>query len=94
MISYLSKEEQRVKVLEHVAALMEHFDAVQILASSSTQTGGTESTFAGGGNHYARQGMAHEYIKDDTAESNAYKIAGKLPKPPTEEGESWKDANE
>lgn len=38
--------------------------------------------------------MAHEYIKDDTAESNAYKIAGKLPKPPTEEGESWKDANE
>lgn len=90
MISYLSKDEQRAKAQEHLSALMEYFDAVQILASSSTLSGGTDSTFIGGGNHYARQGMAHEFIKDDTAESNAYKIAGKLPKPPPEDGETWK----
>ena len=94
MISHLSKDEQRAKVQEHLFALMEFFDAVQILASSSTEEGGTSSTFCGAGNHYARQGMAHEFIKDDTAESNAYKIAGKMPKPPPEDGETWKDPNE
>lgn len=46
-------------VTQHVNALLEHFDCVQILVSSTIPEG-TSNVFIGGGNWFARQGMAHE----------------------------------
>lgn len=91
MISTLSaKDEQRAEVERHVLALMEHFDAVQILVSSTAQCGGTESVFQGAGNWFARQGMAHDFINRDQADTNAIRIADKIQPPPDEDGETWK----
>ena len=91
MISRLSADtEQRAEVERHVLALMEHFDAVQILVSCTAPCGGTESVFQGAGNWFARQGMAHEFINRDQAETNAFKIGEKIQPPPDEDGEAWK----
>lgn len=91
MISTLSaKDEQRAEVERHVLALMEHFDAVQILVSSTAPCGGTESVFQGAGNWFARQGMAHDFINRDQADTNAIRIADKIQPPPDEDGETWK----
>lgn len=50
-----------------LSELCEHFDAVQILASWSSEngTGNTKDYFAGQGNWYARIGMAHDMINRD-----------------------------
>lgn len=89
MISPLTNDQQRAELEKHVLALMEYFDAVQILASSTAPCGGTASTFQGAGNWFARQGMAHEFIQRDQAETNAFKIADKI-QPPPDDGEEWK----
>lgn len=92
MISYLSSNgEQRAEVERHVLALMEHFDAVQILVSSTAPCGGTESVFQGAGNWFARQGMAHDFIQRDESETSAAYIANKITLPP-DDGEEWKKA--
>ncbi len=75
-------------VISHVHALMEHFEAVQILASITTQNG-TEFVNLGAGNWFARQGMAHDFIGRDSAHTSAHEIAKALPKQPPEEGEDW-----
>jgi hypothetical protein len=62
----------------HISALLEHFDAVQILASRSDHEG-THDVMRGGGNWYACQGMAHDFITRDRAQSEAhewFKLAG------------------
>lgn len=66
------------RILDEAATrLGEHFDAVQILASSNE--GGTSSMVSSGcGNWYARQGMAHEFINSDIAQDTARQIAEKL----------------
>lgn len=79
----MSPEEKIVQ--RHVDALGEHFEAVQILASRTT-VHGTESVFLGSGNWYSRTGMAADFLKRDEATT----LADKMPKPPPEEGEDWK----
>lgn len=86
----MTPQEKEKLVDDHVAKLMEHFDAVQILVSG-VMYNGTESVFRGGGNWFARQGMAQEFITRDHAETNAHKIKQVLPQPPPDdEGEEWK----
>jgi hypothetical protein len=63
--------EESEEILERVAAqLSEHFDAVQILASWNEE-GMSKYASRGGGNWYARQGMAHEFITQDQAQVTA-----------------------
>lgn len=67
--------EDAAKLLdEHVAALGEHFEAVQILVSDSDGDG-TRSCFRGTGNYFARKGMADTFCKRDMAEESAHYIA-------------------
>lgn len=61
-------------VLPHVHQLMEHFDAVQILATVVSERG-TELVAIGSGNWYARRGMAEEFINRDRAVTEANEIA-------------------
>jgi hypothetical protein len=61
-------------VLPHVHQLMEHFDAVQILATVVSERG-TEMVAIGSGNWYARRGMAEEFINRDKAVTEANEIA-------------------
>lgn len=65
-----------------VDSLMEHFDSVQILVSfRSPKDGGTAYLARGGGNWYARQGMAHEFINADRAQIEAHELSKILPSP-------------
>ena len=85
----LTSKEQQDIVQKHIDALMEHFDCVQILTSSCGDIG-TQRTFMGAGNWYGRQGMAHEFIQMDQAQTNAKEMAEAI-NPPDEEGEAWKE---
>jgi hypothetical protein len=79
-------------VRQHVNALMEHFEAVQILVSI-TDAEGTHNVHLGGGNWFARQGMAHQFIRHDQAQTNAHAIAKAMPRPESpDEGEEWKQS--
>jgi hypothetical protein len=72
--------EAKAKLLEAAAAaLAEHFDAVQILATSQEE-GTTHSFYRGQGNWYARQGLAHEFINSDIAQDAAVQIAEQIKK--------------
>lgn len=48
-----------------------------------------ERLFNGSGNWYARQGMAHDFIKCDAAQINAFELGKVMPKP-DDDGETWK----
>ena len=48
--------------------LMEHFDAIQIVASTRNQDG-TALFHSGKGNYYARRGMVQEWIIHETEAS-------------------------
>ena len=61
-------------VLPHVHQLMEHFDAVQILATVVSERG-SELVAIGSGNWYARRGMAEEFINRDRAVTEANELA-------------------
>ena len=80
------------KLLDGVLSqLIEHFEGVQILATRMAPEGqGTERFFMGAGNWYARQGLAHAFIKTDEAQTLASEIGEKLDPPPSDESESWK----
>jgi hypothetical protein len=70
----MTEQEKQEAIVENAAAkLFEHFDSVQILVSK-TGLEGTTSVKRGLGNWYARQGMAHEFISDDKARSQAEEI--------------------
>lgn len=86
----MTTEQQKALVERHVAALAEHFEAVQILVSTH---GGeaTDYVFRGGGNAFARRGMAQVFLEQDVASINAAEIASALD-PPPDEGEEWKKA--
>lgn len=88
-MSELSPEQLEQIVQVHVDALMEHFDAVEILASHVTE-GGTGNVYRGAGNWYARTGMAADFLKRDEAET----LVNRMPKPPpdNDDSESWKDS--
>lgn len=57
--------------------LGEHFDAVQILACVCDDEG-TSNISRGSGNWFARQGMAHEFIAQDMAETTGKGVAREL----------------
>jgi hypothetical protein len=80
------------KILNQVAdQLGEHFDAVQILVTRMAPEGkGTERYSSGSGNWYARQGMAHAFIKCDEADTFAHEMGKKLA-PPPDDSETWKE---
>jgi len=85
-----SGEKHGALVDHYVAKLLEHFDAVQVLCSHVVPdgTGNTGNVFSGGGNWYARKGMATSFLETD----NARTIAHEMPAPPAEppDGEEWK----
>ena len=74
---------------EALRVLGEHFDHVQILCTWNEQ-GGTQRHFNGSGNWYARQGMAHDFISWDEAQTAAQEISKVLPKSDTD-GDNWKN---
>lgn len=63
-----------------VDLLGEHYDAVQVLVTWS-DAGITKSRHLGSGNWYARQGMAHDFVKSDDSAELAKEI-GKVINPP------------
>jgi hypothetical protein len=68
--------EQALELLDsHAAALSEHFDAVQILASYLEPDGTTAAVASGQGNWYARQGMAHKFVEQARAEGLAEELS-------------------
>ncbi len=78
------------RLVEGVATqLSEHFDAVQILVSWNEEAI-CKNLYAGAGNWYARQGMAHDFINQDVAQENAKQISAKL-EPPLDDAEAWKE---
>lgn len=78
MISDLTPKQMQEVVQRHISGLMEHFEAVQVMVSICTPEG-TEYVSMGGGNWYARQGMAHDFITKDRAHIEANEIAKHLP---------------
>lgn len=64
----MSKEDftsEQLIVRKHLESLGEHFDAVQIMATKTTDDGdgGTMNIILGSGNWFARYGMARMFIK-------------------------------
>lgn len=57
--------------------LGEHFDAVQILTCICDDEG-TSNISRGSGNWFARQGMAHEFIAQEVAETTGKGVAREL----------------
>lgn len=84
------KDEDLVKLVQEAACrLGEEFEVVQIMVSyQDEKRRGTRSIFRGVGNWFARQGMAHEFIAADQAETQAREI-GRVIEPPSD-GEAWK----
>jgi hypothetical protein len=76
-------------VRQHIAALREHFDSVQILCSHTSSIG-TEHAFLGAGNWFARQGMAREFLNQSQSETAATELAKQINPPPDTDGEAWK----
>ncbi len=65
-----------------LAELMEHFESVQIMVSwPDEKSRGTRSAYRGQGNWFARQGMAHDFIAMDQAETAAREV-GRVINPP------------
>lgn len=63
------------KAIEKALEILgEHFDSVQILANHTTVGGKTVAAFWGAGNWYARTGMAHEFLDQDSARNFAWEI--------------------
>lgn len=82
-------DDEKTKFLDTlVAQAGEHFEHVQILVSWN-EGALSKNLYRGGGNWFARQGMAHDFINQDVAQENAKQIADKL-EPPPDESESWK----
>lgn len=85
----MTDAETTTRIDAAVASLCEHFDVVQILVSTNDE-GETRQCFRGGGNWYARQGMAHAFINFDVAQDNARELAKQIN--PPDDGEAWKNS--
>lgn len=80
--------EEAEKLLQDTAnRLGEQFDAVQIMATWH-EGGITKCTRRGCGNHYARIGMAREFLNADYQIDQAHEIASRIE--PPDDSESWK----
>ena len=71
----MKKDAQKI-IEEHVAALAEHFGAVQIMVTRLAPNGNTECYRHGSGDWYSRQGMAHEFIAIDEARTQVHVANG------------------
>lgn len=81
--------EDASRLLEQAAAALgEHFDAVQIVASRPMDGGGTACTKRGAGNFYARLAMCREFIENNSQGDAAEFLARKIN--PPDEGDDWK----
>lgn len=82
----------KVKLVEQaLKTIMEHFDCVQFLGSyECPNDGGTINIYRGKGNWYARQGMAHDFLARDQAQTQAHELKHVLPQNPPDDGEAWK----
>lgn len=70
----MTREEAFAFVQGHMAALSEHFEAVQIFASRCDGEK-TESIHVGAGNWYARMGMVQDFMVKENAIARREAIA-------------------
>jgi hypothetical protein len=77
----MSNEEAQLLINQVASQLGEHFDAIQIMGTWSEE-GICCMVHSGAGNWYARQGMAHEFISEDRAQTIGKEVARQLPEPP------------
>lgn len=75
---------ERIRVA--ASNIKEHCDAVHILASVVDDEGRTTIYSHGNGNHYARQGMAREFVEKDQART----YWDEKPTEPPDESDEWK----
>lgn len=69
------KESQDKAIADALSILGEHFEAVHIMASVTTDDdGGTSLRSMGIGNYYTRLGMMHEFIENARAEEIASQL--------------------
>lgn len=90
MPTKLTQDEAFEMIDRAAAALAEHFEAVEILASVRLDgdNAGTRSVYGGRGNWFARQGMAHDFISREQANEVSDQIAKKIN--PDEGEDGWK----
>lgn len=69
------KDEALIEMIdEFIARVGEHVDAVQVMVTRGAEGGGTIDLMRGGGNWFARQGMAHTFINRDVAQDVGIEI--------------------
>ena len=76
-----SREEvdRRTEIIDAcLHGLMEHFEAVQILATTRIARGETFEWMRGSGNWFARCGLAHSFIDKDVAQDIGVEVANAL----------------
>ncbi len=71
----MKRSEKQAILRGHVNKLMELFDHVQIHVSWRAEDGGTCYEHRGAGDHFARHGLARDYLDTDLARINASEIA-------------------
>lgn len=59
-----NKQSDECMLRNHIAALMEHFDSVQIFATRPSINGGTVHCVDGGGNWFARYGQVSLWVTE------------------------------
>lgn len=74
----MTREEAEDLLDDAVMRISEHFEHVQILASRQTENS-TQYVARGGGNWYARTGMAQAFLQTDQAQTEADEIRRILP---------------
>ncbi len=87
----MTVEEVHKAIEKATYALGECAEHVQIMATWSSE-GLCHRYFYGNGNWYARQGLAHEFLAQDIARTNAREIA-EATKPPDDDSEEWKKSS-
>jgi len=73
----LTDEQVTALVNGHVAKLSEFFPCVQIMVSWDRGSN-TGNLYRGAGNHFARMGMARDYLAQDVAQTTANEIAERM----------------
>ena len=80
MITELSCQERDALLQAAADRLSEHFDTVQIIATSMLDKGATQMNARGAGNMYARLASARTFVENDHIESQAWEMARQMKK--------------
>lgn len=83
----MTDEEVEALLSQFAGKLGELFDHVQIMVTWN-EDGFTKAWYKGRGNWYARQGMAHEFIKQNEAQTQAKEIADHMN--PPDDSDDWR----